>query len=214
MARPVQWLLGTLIFTILIAAPLAYVSYLNKNFRNFQVVNDGVLYRSGQMSGAGLKAMVREHGIRTVVTLRDAAVPGGLPPDAGEEAYCRKEEMNHFRLTPRPWWAPDNTVPAEENVRRFLEIMDDPKNHPVLIHCFAGSHRTGAYCAIYRMEYEHWSNKEALEEMRAYGYVNIDDEWDILDYLEKYQPRWKDQARSRVAQPDKQTTDEHRLGIE
>jgi hypothetical protein len=41
------------------------------------------------------------------------------------------------------------------------------------------------------MEYEHWSNAAALAEMKALGYENLDDEWDILGYLEQYQPRWK-----------------------
>ena len=64
--------------------------------------------------------------------------------------------------------------------------MDNPDNYPVLIHCFAGIHRTGAFCAIYRMEYEGWTNAEAIEELRACGYSNLDDEWDILGYLEQY----------------------------
>jgi len=99
-----------------------------------------------------------------------------------------------LRLPPLNWWAIDGSVPAEVNVRKFLEIMDDPNNYPVLIHCFAGSHRTGAYCAIYRMEYEHWSNEDAMDEMRAAGYLSIYDDWDILGYLERYRPRWKARA--------------------
>jgi hypothetical protein len=41
------------------------------------------------------------------------------------------------------------------------------------------------------MEFEHWSNADAISEMKACGYRNIDDEWDLLGYLEKYQPTWK-----------------------
>jgi tyrosine-protein phosphatase SIW14 len=82
-------------------------------------------------------------------------------------------------------------VPADEGVQRFREIMDEPKNYPVLIHCFGGIHRTGAFCAIYRMEYEHWTNEQAIAEMRACGYKDLDDEWDLLGYLEQYRPRWQ-----------------------
>jgi protein tyrosine/serine phosphatase len=56
----------------------------------------------------------------------------------------------------------------------------------VLVHCCAGVHRTGAYCAIYRMEFEGWTNAEALAEMKALGYSNLDEEWDIRGYLESY----------------------------
>jgi len=60
-----------------------------------------------------------------------------------------------------------------------------------LVHCFAGIHRTGAFCAIYRMEYEGWTNAGAIAEMKACGYNTLEDEWDVLGYIEKYQPRKK-----------------------
>jgi tyrosine-protein phosphatase SIW14 len=84
----------------------------------------------------------------------------------------------------------DGAVPAEEGVRKFLEIMDNPAHYPVLIHCFAGIHRTGAFSAIYRMEYDHWTNQQAIAELRNNGYKNLEDEWNLLDFLEDYRPRW------------------------
>ena len=41
------------------------------------------------------------------------------------------------------------------------------------------------------MEYEHWSNEQAIAELRACGYRDLDDEWDLLGYLEQYRPRWR-----------------------
>jgi protein tyrosine/serine phosphatase len=157
------------------------------------MVRDGVLYRSAQMSVAGLKRVIHDHGIKTVVTLRDSANPKDPPPDLAEEQYCQAEDINYVRISPRTWWAPEGPIPAEEGVKVFRQVMDDPKNYPVLIHCFAGIHRTGAFCAIYRMEYEHWTNAQAIAEMRAFGYKDLDDEWDLLGYLEQYQPRWQRQ---------------------
>ena len=61
--------------------------------------------------------------------------------------------------------------------------MSDPANYPVLVHCFAGIHRTGAYCAIYRMEFDHWTNDRAIDELKAHGYYNLPEEKDILGYL-------------------------------
>src|SRR5438477_268659 len=51
--------------------------------------------------------------------------------------------------------------------------------------------RDGAFTASYRMEYEHWTNAEAMAEMKRCGYSTLDDEWDISTYLEKYRPRWQ-----------------------
>src|SRR5207249_1552206 len=77
---------------VLIGLPLGDASYRQSNFRNFRVVKPGVLYRSGQMSLAGLERAVHDYGIRTVVSLRDAEVPGERPPDLAEEEYCRKQD--------------------------------------------------------------------------------------------------------------------------
>ncbi len=61
--------------------------------------------------------------------------------------------------------------------------MDDPANYPVLIHCYAGIHRTGTMCAIFRMDYQGWTNDEAMNEMRTFGDTMLDDHEDILGYL-------------------------------
>jgi protein tyrosine/serine phosphatase len=186
-----RWLFSLGIAALLVGGPIGYSHYRAKQLRNFRVVRDCVLYRSGQMTLSGLKQVLRDYNIKTVVTLRDAVQPGDLPPDWQEEFYCRSQEVNYYRITPRPWWASDGSVPAEKGVRRFLHIMAARDNYPVLIHCFAGIHRTGAHCAVYRMEFQHWTNARAIAEMKACGYCNIDDEYDLLGYLEEYQPRWK-----------------------
>jgi tyrosine-protein phosphatase SIW14 len=176
---------------VLIAGPVEYGRMAEAQMRNFRVYQEGILYRSGQMTVSGLKQVVHDYGIKTVISLRDAAVPGDPPPDLAEERWCDKEEINYYRLPPRLWWAPAGPAPVEDNVRKFNEIMADPDNYPVLLHCFAGIHRTGAYCAIYRMEHDHWSNADAIAELRRGGYDNLDNEWDILGYLEEYRPSWK-----------------------
>ena len=190
MAQVVRLGLVLTIATVLFGGPILYSQYRQAEVRGFRAVREGVLYRSGQMSLSGLKRILREYGIKTVISLRDAVHPGQTPPDWREEQYCKAEEITYHRITPERWWASDNSVPAAKGVRRFRDIMDDPANYPVLVHCFAGIHRTGAYCAVYRMEYEHWPNEKAIAEMRDCGYRNIDDEYDLLGYLETYQPRW------------------------
>jgi hypothetical protein len=38
------------------------------------------------------------------------------------------------------------------------------------------------------MEFEGWSNTAAMDEMRSCGYVTLDEDWDILNYMESYRP--------------------------
>src|SRR5439155_22624086 len=119
---------------------------------------EGVLYRSGQLSLSGLQRVLYDYRIKTVVTLRYCKQPGDPPPDLTEEEYCIKEEINYFRLPQLIWEGADGSCPNEVNVIAFREIVNDPANYPVLVHCLAGKHRTGAFCAVYRMEHDGWTN--------------------------------------------------------
>jgi protein tyrosine/serine phosphatase len=186
MSHPLRVGLGVVVVVVLIAGPAVLAVHDQYQMRNFRVVREGVLYRSGQMTRAGLERAVHDYGIRTVICLRD----GLTAPDQAEEKYCEAEGVQFIRIPPSSWGDVGGVVPAEEGLRKFRALLADPKNHPVLVHCFAGVHRTGAYAAIYRMEFERWSNARAIAELKACGYSNLDDEWDVLGYLEQYRPTW------------------------
>jgi protein tyrosine/serine phosphatase len=200
MRRSVCLVLGVLAVLGALVAPVALALRQQARMRNFRVVKDGVLYRSGQMHLDALKRILHDYGIRTVISLRDSLDGVGPPPDKAEEAFCGDEELNFYRFPPRSWDTCEGAAPADASVQRFLAIVRDPRMQPVLIHCFAGIHRTGAYCAAYRMQVDHWSNARAIAEVKACGYVHLDEELDILGYLEQYCPSWKT-ADARPAPP-------------
>ncbi len=186
MPRYLSLLCGLALAVFLVAAPWVYRNRQEARYRNFHVVKDGTLYRSGQMTLAGFQEVLTQYGIKTVITLRDTI--GGPKRNVDEERFCQQRAVKFIRIPSRSWWASDGTVPAEEGVHCFRQIIAHPATHPVLIHCQAGMDRTGAFCAIFRMEFDGWSNAKAIAEMKALGYRNIDDEWDVLGYLEQYRP--------------------------
>jgi tyrosine-protein phosphatase SIW14 len=177
-------LFGLTILILVIGGPLWYRKYRHAQLRNLRVVEPAVLYRSGQMTVSGLERVIHDRGIRTVVNLRD----GDARPDQAEEAYCRSKNINYVRIIQTPWSASEGPIPAEQGLARFYEVMRDPRNHPVLLHCFAGHHRTGTYVALYRMEFAGWSNARALEEMIQLGYDTIHGDLDVCNYLQSYRP--------------------------
>lgn len=188
--RWINFVGGITVITIIVGLPTGFAYLRNKQSRNVRVVESGKLYRSGQLGRDGFQRMLHDYGIRTVVSLRDSDVPGQPPPDRHEENYCQRMHIKFVRITPRSWWPEyDGPPPAEQGVAKFLAVMDDPKNYPVLLHCFAGTHRTGAMVALYRMEFNHWSNDDALAELRNAGYDNLDKELDVFTYLQNYRPR-------------------------
>jgi tyrosine-protein phosphatase SIW14 len=192
MPRWLAWANALFITALVIAGPLAYSAYQAARYRNLHVVRTGVLYRSGQLPLSGLDGVIRAERIKTVVTLRDNRKHPDEPyPDTDEEEFCKAHGIRHYRLPPIAWSRADGSVPAAESVNRFLAVMRDPSNYPVLIHCFAGKHRTGAFCALYRIELEHWDTEEAITEMVALGYDNVKEHQDLLAYLRHYQPSWR-----------------------
>src|SRR6266545_1671887 len=71
-----QFILAATASAMVVAAPLVYSSHHNAQLRNLRVVEDGVLYRSGQLTPAGFERVLHDHGIKTVVTLRAARTAG------------------------------------------------------------------------------------------------------------------------------------------
>ena len=184
MSRSTHIAFGCLIALLIVGGPTGYAYYRQNQLRNLKVVDNEVLYRSGQLTLTGLKQAIHDHGIKTVITLRPAE-----PGTEQEEAYCHSQEISYYRIAPQRWWANGGAIPAEEGVNTFIKVMEDPANFPVLIHCMRGVHRTGAFCAVYRMQFQGWSNENAIKELRACGYKELEDEFDILSFLEQFKPR-------------------------
>lgn len=188
--RMMRWMGPMLIAAAIVGGPYAYSEQRDKHVGNFRVVEPGVLYRCAQPSPVGLDRLVHDYGIKTVVSFRDDSEGRkGSVPDAWESAACSRLGINYVKLPAKVWSYEHGVVPADENVRRFLEVMRDAKNHPVLIHCFRGIHRTGIFGAIYRMDCQGWTNDEAIEELRRLGYTTLDGDHDVRQYLESYKPK-------------------------
>lgn len=167
--------------------------------KRFREVEPGKLYRSGQMTADGLREIVEQHNIKTVVNLQHEQ-PDPLLPDhwlgkgkVHESELCKQLGVKYVLLTPDVL-PPGNTVDKEPPVvEEWLSLLKD-ENYPILLHCKAGLHRTGRLTAIYRMEHHRWTPGEALRELRANGYGFVAsserDEF-VVQFIQNYKPRWK-----------------------
>ena len=172
------------LIALAVALPVGYALRQVGQMRNLRAVRHGVLYRSAQLPVAGLKRVVQDHGIRTVVNLRD----GTTAIDGAEEQYCRDNGIRFVRIAPLHWDGVQGAAPVDAGLKKFLDVVRDPANQPVLIHCYRGVHRTGGYVAVYRMEMEGWDLDRAIQEMVDLGYTQIGDHGDVLAYLHSYHP--------------------------
>lgn len=131
--------------------------------KRFGVVTPGAVFRSGKLTPATMGAVVRDHEIRTIVDL-GAWVhdPRGERLEA-QTARTLGVERHVFDLLGDSTGDPNDYVEA-------LRLMTDPANRPVLVHCGAGTERTGVVVYLYRTIVEGVGKDEALAEARRAGH--------------------------------------------
>lgn len=160
------------------ARPPAWAQSLTRpGLPNLHLVAPGV-YRGAQPTAEGMREL-EKLGVKMVINLR------GLHDD-DDELEGTALTGAHIRFN--TWHAED------EDVVRFLELVGNPANQPVFIHCLHGADRTGTMCAIYRMAIQGWAAEAAITEMTegGFGYHSV---WTNLPrYL-----RALDVAKLRVA---------------
>jgi protein tyrosine phosphatase (PTP) superfamily phosphohydrolase (DUF442 family) len=138
---------GALAAAVLIAGSIHYYQCC-VDYR-FATVTDARVFRSAAMPYDLLTERVKRHGIRSVVDFRtvDAA------PDE-ERAALDGVGVRYFHV-------PSGQIPTDDVVEKFLRVMEDESNYPVLLHCTHGEGRAPLFSAIYRIEIEGWEPSEA-----------------------------------------------------
>ncbi|MBL8878280.1 MAG: dual specificity protein phosphatase family protein [Phycisphaerales bacterium] len=154
--------------------------------RHFSVVEPGVLMRCGQPRASELAEIQKSHGLRTIVCARG----GTRHPLRGrwfrkEQTFCQRTGV---QLVHMPF--SDKSMPPEDIFERFLEVVRDPDNQPVLVHCEQGFHRTGILCAAHRIANQNWPIESAIAEMEQLGFeTHVAKRQSLLDALRSWSGR-------------------------
>lgn len=131
--------------------------------RRFGVVEEGKVYRSGRLSPVALARLHERHKIRTIIDL--GTYPEGSAGERREAETARALGIRRYRFE----LSGDSTGnPAY--YARALAIMTDPAQQPVLVHCGAGSERTGMACIQYRHHAQGVPVERALLEAREFDH--------------------------------------------
>ncbi len=126
------------------------------------------VYRSAQPTVEGFKNL-EKLGIKTVINLR--AVHSDKDETAGLNLRCEDISFKSWH-------------PEQEDIIKFIKIIQNKENGPFLIHCQHGADRTGMMSAIYRMYVQGWTKEDAIDEMKngGFGFHSV---WqNIVEYLE------------------------------
>ena len=153
----------------LVVLGLLYVWYNNYNFR-FKEISPNKVYKSALITPDRLEDFLISNNINTVIDLLDPGVQDRLNPaqqkDINKEDAAIKAINKKYGTNIRHVNIPSGQVPTKKTLKEFFEVLDDNSSYPVLIHCYHGMGRAVIYSALYRIEYENWSNEDARMKAR------------------------------------------------
>ena len=169
---------------------VGYYVYKTHFDNNLVVFSEGKVYKSAAIPPDEIEDFIKKYNIKTVVDLR---MPGTndtiLNPEKPGDLLLEKMAIDKIDGT-QYVNIPTPQVPEQHSVDKFLEVMDNPDNYPVLIHCYHGTGRACLFSSIYRIEYEGFSNDEARRNARTFvTFGSFDHGTPKGEYLKAYKKR-------------------------
>ena len=178
---------------VLVLVLLIFLSYIGVFGGNVRTVEAGKVYRSSQLTGRGyeslsaslignsLEAVLASHHIKTVLNLR-----GGSSHDLyyrDEISVCSEHQVAHIDAA-----FSARHLPSPETLQKILDAFDHAE-YPILIHCQAGSDRTGLASVLYAHLYEHQTLEQARSEELTwrYGHFRVGQTRKMDEFFDLYQ---------------------------
>ena len=149
--------------------------------KRFGVVEPGRIYRSGQIASRLIADVLRDNHIDLVVDLTNDSPsdPAELADKQTEIAAIARlgiERQQHILI-------PDGTGDLVTYAAAVKSVADGAAaGKRVLVHCAAGSQRTGGVVALYRLLVQHKAPAEVYEEMQAFKY-SVHDSPRLIEFL-------------------------------
>lgn len=145
--------------------------------RNFGVVEQNQIYRSGRLTPRMLRKVIAENNIKTILDL--GAYQLGSERDIAEQVIS--DELGVIRV--RFELKGDGSGNPNYYVQT-LRIMQDENNYPLLVHCAAGAQRASGAVLLFRHIVQGIDIAEAYPE--TFNFKHKPDEWQLLAYIAQY----------------------------
>lgn len=148
--------------------------------RNWGTVADGMLYRCAELRPRLVERTLAGHKIAAILSL-SRYVPGHDEQEAEIEA-SKKLGIEIISIPMR-----GNGIPrTPDDYAEAVAVMDRhfKEGKTLLVHCAAGTNRTGGVVAIYRMFVQGWTPAQAFDEMLRYDFDPTDN-IELLPWMEE-----------------------------
>jgi protein tyrosine/serine phosphatase len=164
-AKVITFCVITLAVAVGLGSAWVWTEYLQTY--HLATVQEGVLYRDGNRGLREFQTAVRNIKPKTVVSLIDdnELADPHKPMFAEEIEWCRQHGVNVVRIPVKlGGW------PTTEDVRTFLDVLQDKNNQPVLVHCAQGVRRTGMFVAAYQESVLGWDDAKVKSNLLTFGH--------------------------------------------
>ncbi|MCE5325342.1 MAG: tyrosine-protein phosphatase [Planctomycetaceae bacterium] len=140
--------------------------------RNWGVVEEGWIYRSGEMPASLIRDALAEHKIRVLIVLYGQ-------DGEDEEQIAMEQAAGELAIDVKRFPMQGDGTPAETDRNQGLSkyaaavaaiAQARREGKPVLVQCSAGTHRTGGIVATYRLLVERKPAGFAYSELCEYGW--------------------------------------------
>jgi protein tyrosine phosphatase (PTP) superfamily phosphohydrolase (DUF442 family) len=149
--------------TVIILSVVGLVRHFH--VKNFQVIKPGVLYTSGQPRGMDYTRLLYKYHIATFINLRSIDEHRDQNWHNEEITWMRSNGAKYIEL-PIEKNAPGDGIPGTEESRKFLEIMSQSTNLPILLHDSSGTTRVSCLAAVWMLKSGSYNLQQTIEKVK------------------------------------------------
>ena len=147
--------------------------------KRWGVVEEGIIYRSGQLNASLVETTLERYHIALIVSLTSED-----PNDRDQRAELQAAADLGIDLQ-RYTLSGNGTGDIQAYAKAIAAIVQAKKaGRPVLVHCATGTQRTGGAIAFYRLLVERRPSSSVYRELRRYGWRPSDRA--LPDYVNRH----------------------------
>lgn len=177
---------GVVLIAFLVTGIVVFDKYFKNSIipKNFAQVDDqGLLFRAGLIDQSVVDDVLKDHDIGLVLSMTAKQADIGTQEDHNIQAVVNTARRMGIE---QHFWSlgGDGTGELERYIAAVSQLKDaHDAGRPTLVHCSAGSYRTGGVFAIWRLFVQGWEPQRVRDEMGFYG---MDDDNVLIAYLNEH----------------------------
>lgn len=153
---------GTVIVALVVTAATVFL-VRHFHVKNFHIVKAGILYTSGQPRGMDYTRLLYKYHIGTIVNVRSAAEHRERNWHNEEITWVRSNGVKYFEMPIDRDIDSPGYFPGSQVQERFLAIMGQKENLPVLLHGSSGRRRVAMLTAVWLIRGQGLSFEQAVK---------------------------------------------------